>query len=45
VASEVKRPAKSAHWPDRTLSLKAATCLAARSLIGSPVKSTPAVGG
>jgi hypothetical protein len=39
VASGVKRLAKSAQSPDRTLSLKAATCLAARSLIGSSVIS------
>src|SRR5215469_17375849 len=42
IASGVKRPAKLAQSPDRTLSLKAATCLAARSLIGSPLMSAPA---
>src|ERR1700722_4898956 len=42
VASGAKRPAKACQSPDRTLSLKAATCSAARWLIGSSRLSAPA---
>src|ERR1700733_7069502 len=44
VASGAKRPAKASQSPDRTLSLNAATCSAARRLIGSPRISAPGSG-
>src|SRR5580698_3743726 len=44
VASDVKRSAKVAQSPDRTLGLKAATCSAARWLTGSLLISVPVIG-